>query len=50
VVYIDREGRQHTEGARLAGPTLIWTNDVATYRLEGIPDLSDALAVAESMA
>jgi hypothetical protein len=49
VVYVDRSGVERTEAARLAGPTLIWAADAATYRLEGFPDPGSARAVAESM-
>jgi hypothetical protein len=49
VVYTDRFGMEHTETARLSGPTLIWTIGSATYRLEGIADLDSARAVADSM-
>jgi hypothetical protein len=49
VVYIDRFGVERSEAARLAGPTLIWASDSATYRVEGLPDLDSARAVAESM-
>jgi hypothetical protein len=34
VIYIDDEGRQRRESARLATNTLIWQRDGATYRLE----------------
>jgi hypothetical protein len=49
VIYVDRFGVERTEAARLAGPTLIWATGNATYRLEGLPDLDSARAVAESM-
>jgi hypothetical protein len=49
VVYIDRFGVERTEAARLAGPTLIWASGSATYRIEGLPDLVSARAVADSM-
>jgi hypothetical protein len=49
VVYVDRFGMRHTSSARLSGPVLIWTVDAATYRLEGMPDLDSARAVADSM-
>jgi hypothetical protein len=49
VVYIDRFGVERTEAARLAGPTLIWADEAATYRIEGLADLASARAVADSM-
>lgn len=49
VVYIDRYGVERIEAARLAGPTLIWASDTATYRVEGLADVRSALAVADSM-
>jgi hypothetical protein len=35
--------------SRLAGPTLIWEHGDATLRLEGVPTLEAALAIAESL-
>jgi hypothetical protein len=49
VVYVDRFGVERVEAARLAGPTLIWAADAATYRLEGLSDLGAARAVVDSM-
>jgi hypothetical protein len=49
VTYVDRTGEERTATARLAGPTLIWTSGDVTYRLEGVPTLAEALAIAESM-
>ncbi len=49
VTYIDRRGVMHNETARLAGPTLIWIKGVVTYRLEGVPTLPEALAIATSV-
>lgn len=49
VVYIDRFGVERSSAARLAGPTLIWASESATYRIEGFPDVDSARAVAESM-
>jgi hypothetical protein len=37
VTYVDRAGVEHTAGARLAGPTLIWSDDQVSYRLGGVP-------------
>src|SRR5581483_8250415 len=34
VTYIDRQGVPHQETSRLAGSTLIWSDDVVTLRLE----------------
>jgi hypothetical protein len=49
LVYVDRAGQEHTVGARLAGPTLIWTVGEVSYRLEGVPDLVEATTIAESL-
>ncbi len=50
VTYVGRDGAEHTETARLAGPTLIWTTGDVTYRLEGLADLEQAEAVALSLS
>jgi hypothetical protein len=47
--YTDRQGVLHEESARLAGPTLVWTRDGVTYRLEGIATLDEATAIARSV-
>jgi hypothetical protein len=50
LTYIGTDGVKRTETARLAGPTLIWeTSQPVTYRLEGLPTLEEALAVAQSV-
>jgi hypothetical protein len=49
VAYVDRAGVRHEETARLAGPTLIWSNGRVSYRLEGVPTLPEAVAVANSL-
>ena len=49
VTYIDRNGVERSVTARLAGPTLIWSHSVVTYRLEGIATLDEALEVARSL-
>lgn len=49
VTYIDRDGVERTATARLASPTLIWATDAVTYRLEGLPTLAEARAVALSL-
>lgn len=50
VTYLGRDGVEHTETARLAGPTLIWANGAVTYRLEGLKTLEEARTVALSVA
>ena len=50
VTYVDRDGVERTVTARLAGPTLIWSHGLVTYRLEGLPTLDEALKVARSLA
>jgi hypothetical protein len=49
VTYVDRSGTQRTEGSRLAGPSLIWTWQSVTYRLEGVATLAEATAIADSL-
>lgn len=49
VTYVGRDGVEHTETARLAGPALIWTDRGVTYRLEGLPDLQQARTIAASL-
>jgi hypothetical protein len=49
VTYIDRDGVERTETARLAAPTLIWVAGTITYRLEGVSTLEDARAAALSL-
>ncbi|MEU4619322.1 hypothetical protein AB0G04_04975 [Actinoplanes sp. NPDC023801] len=49
VTYVGRDGRERTETARLAGPTLIWATASVTYRLEGIGTPEEAIAVARSV-
>jgi len=51
ITYIDANGVRHTEAARMAGPVLVWQRgDSRIYRLEGVPDLGEALAIAESVS
>ncbi|WP_433362731.1 hypothetical protein ACQPZX_30840 [Actinoplanes sp. CA-142083] len=49
VTYVDRAGVEHTETARLAGPTLIWEAGGVTYRLEGVATMEEAKAAALSV-
>jgi hypothetical protein len=49
VTYVGRDGAEHTETARLAGPTLIWVAGAVTYRLEGLPTVAEAGAAARSL-
>jgi hypothetical protein len=49
VTYVDRDGGERTETARLAGPTLIWADGAVTYRLEGLKTLEEARTVALSV-
>ena len=49
VTYIDRDGTERTETARLAAPTLIWSTGTVTYRLEGLSTLEEARAAAGSL-
>jgi hypothetical protein len=53
ISYLDRDGRERTEDARIAGPCLVWERGVAgrrvTMRLEGDQAMADAVAAAESV-
>ena len=49
VVYVGRDGVQRTETARLATPTLLWTDGALTYRLEGLTSRAEAERVAMSL-
>ena len=48
VTYVGRDGVERTATARLSGSTLIWVHGAVGYRLEGLPTLSEATAVARS--
>jgi len=48
-VYLDRNGNEVPESARLAGSTLIWERGDLTLRLEGQVSKEQALRIAESM-
>ncbi|MBM7785727.1 hypothetical protein [Tenggerimyces flavus] len=49
LVYIDRDGVNRTETARMAAKTLIWQNNGITYRLEGDRSLEELTAIAKSL-
>jgi hypothetical protein len=49
LTYVDRQGVAHTETARMAGPTLVWLGERTTYRLEGLQNFDEALAIALSV-
>jgi hypothetical protein len=53
ISYLDREGRERNEPARIAGPCLVWERAVdgrrVTLRLEGDQSQVDAVAAAESV-
>ena len=49
VIYLDEEGRQHRESARLAATTLIWQRDAVTYRLEADLPPDQLTAIAASL-
>jgi hypothetical protein len=49
VSYLDRDGQFRSDTVRRAGNVLVWTAEGATYRLEGVADLSNALALGASM-
>lgn len=54
IVYVDRDGVERGETARISGPCLIWQQTLAgqevTIRLEGIAPLGHARTTAESLA
>jgi hypothetical protein len=50
VIYLDRDGVEHEEAARLATRTLIWEADGVTYRVEGDLTRAEAVAIAESLS
>ena len=49
VGYILPDGERDMQELRLAGPTLLWTNDTVTYRIEGVATRAAAVALAENM-
>lgn len=53
IVYVDRDGIERHETARLSGPSLIWQPTLdgreLTVRLEGITGLEQARTIAESL-
>lgn len=49
VTYIDRQGVPHRETARLAASTLIWSDTVVTYRLEGVSTFEEASRIAATV-
>jgi hypothetical protein len=48
--YIDPSGTPRTESARTAGPSLIWQRGAVTLRLEGVPTVERAVALADSVS
>ncbi|WUD73624.1 hypothetical protein OG937_19010 [Streptomyces sp. NBC_00510] len=48
VRLVDPDGRARREPPRTAGATLVWQRGQTTLRLEGVPDLARAVAVAKS--
>ena len=50
LVYVDANGVERTESARLTKGTLVWTDDGITIRLDGIRPFDAALAAARSMS
>jgi hypothetical protein len=53
ISYVDRDGRERTEPARISGPSLVWERAVTgrrvTLRLEGDQSLPEAVTAAESV-
>jgi len=53
IVYVDREGREHSEQARISAPCLVWerptAGGVVTLRLEGQISQQRAVTIAESV-
>ena len=48
--YVDRDNIHFIDASRLAGNTLVWTRGDVTLRLEGAPNLRDALGSPERAA
>ena len=49
IVVVDPSGVELTQTARQSGPSLIWQRSGVTLRLEGVPDLEQAVAIAQSV-
>jgi hypothetical protein len=47
--YLDRTGNFETDTVRRSGPVLLWGAAGVTYRIEGLPHMADALAIARSV-
>jgi hypothetical protein len=48
--YLDRDGKVHTESARLSAKTLIWQRGDVTLRLEGDLTQEQAVQIANSVS
>jgi hypothetical protein len=48
LVTVDAQGHEHTEAARVAGPTLVWQVGKVTLRLEGNLTKDRAVTIAQS--
>ncbi len=49
VAYLGRDGTMRSDTVRRSGPVLVWVRAGVTYRVEGLPRLADALAIALSV-
>jgi hypothetical protein len=49
VGYIDRTGKLRPGTLRRSGPVLVWTVDDVTFRVEGPPNLDEAMAIANTV-
>lgn len=49
VIYLDRDGVEREQSARLAAHTLIWETGGVTYRIEGDLTRTQAITIAESL-
>jgi len=49
IYYSDARGDTIIDGARLAGPTLLWSVGPVTYRIEGVATKTAALALATTL-
>ena len=47
--YLNRAGEFETETVRRSGPVLMWARAGVTYRIEGVPRLADARAIAATI-
>lgn len=47
--FFGRDGTFETDTVRRSGPVLLWERDRVTYRIEGLPRVDEALAIARTL-